>query len=101
MVDLLAADKPLPCRNVDQQLTGEWRDHRDCHLRPDLVLIYRLSGADILELVRLGSFMSEHRNAIRYPVRMVTCSGRVAWSSRDLSRANTPASLLNSTIGRL
>jgi mRNA interferase YafQ len=54
-VDLLAADKPLPRRNVDHQLTGEWRDHRDCHLRPDLVLIYRLSGADILELVRLGS----------------------------------------------
>jgi mRNA interferase YafQ len=55
VVDLLAADKPLPHRNVDHQLTGEWRDHRDCHLRPDLVLIYRLSGADILELVRLGS----------------------------------------------
>jgi mRNA interferase YafQ len=54
-VDLLAADKPLPRRNVDHQLTGEWRDHRDCHLRPDLVLIYRLSGADVLELVRLGS----------------------------------------------
>jgi hypothetical protein len=46
---------PLPRRNVDHQLTGEWQDHRDCHLRPDLVLIYRLPGADILELVRLGS----------------------------------------------
>ena len=55
VVALLAADKPLPYRNVDHQLTGEWRDHRDCHLRPDLVLIYRLSGADIVELVRLGS----------------------------------------------
>jgi len=55
VVDLLAADKPLPRRNVDHPLTGEWKDHRDCHLRPDLVLIYRLSGADILELVRLGS----------------------------------------------
>ena len=55
VVDLLAADKPLPRRNVDHPLTGEWKDHRDCPLRPDLVLIYRLTGADGLELVRLGS----------------------------------------------
>jgi mRNA interferase YafQ len=55
VVDLLAADKPLPQRNVDHQLSGEWKDHRDCHLRPDLVLIYRLPDADNLELVRLGS----------------------------------------------
>jgi mRNA interferase YafQ len=55
VVDLLAANKPLPQRNVDHQLSGEWKDHRDCHLRPDLVLIYRLPDADNLELVRLGS----------------------------------------------
>ncbi len=55
VVNLLAVDKPLPRRNVDHQLTGEWKDHRDCHIRPDLVLIYRLTDPDILELVRLGS----------------------------------------------
>ena len=55
VVDLLAADTPLPRRHVDHQLTGEWKDHRDCHLRPDLVSIYRLTGVDSLELVRLGS----------------------------------------------
>ena len=55
VVDLLATDRPLPRRHVDHQLTGEWRDHRDCHIRPDLVLIYRLSDVDTLELVRLGS----------------------------------------------
>jgi mRNA interferase YafQ len=36
-------------------LTGDWKDHRDCHIRPDLVLIYRKPDADALELVRLGS----------------------------------------------
>jgi mRNA interferase YafQ len=36
-------------------LTGDWHDHRDCHLRPDLVLIYRKPNPDDLELVRLGS----------------------------------------------
>ena len=52
---LMAADKPLPRRHFDHQLTGEWMDHRDCHIRPDLVLIYRLPDKDHIELVRLGS----------------------------------------------
>jgi mRNA interferase YafQ len=54
-VDLLTADKPLPQRYVDHALAGEWKDHRDCHIRPDLVLIYRKPDPDSLELVRLGS----------------------------------------------
>jgi mRNA interferase YafQ len=40
-VSLLAADSPLPERFRDHPLTGEWIDHRDCHIKPDLVLIYR------------------------------------------------------------
>ena len=55
VVNLLAADKPLPRRNFDHALTGDWNDHRDCHIRPDLVLIYRKPDDDHLELVRLGS----------------------------------------------
>ena len=39
----------------DHPLTGEWIDHRDCHIKPDLVLIYRIPDAERLELVRLGS----------------------------------------------
>jgi len=55
VVDLLAADAPLPPRNRDHALSGECSDCRDCHLRPDLVLIYRKPDGDSLELVRLGS----------------------------------------------
>jgi mRNA interferase YafQ len=55
VVDLLAVDAPLPPRNRDHPLSGEWHDCRDCHIRPDLVLIYRKPDAGILELVRLGS----------------------------------------------
>lgn len=55
VVTMLAADTPLPRRNVDHPLTGEWSDHRDCHIRPDLVLIYRKGNDDTLVLVRLGS----------------------------------------------
>ena len=54
-VSLLADDLPLPEKNRDHALAGEWRDLRDCHLKPDLLLIYRKPDADILQLVRLGS----------------------------------------------
>jgi mRNA interferase YafQ len=55
VVNLLAADAPLPRRNFDHPLAGEWNDHRDCHIRPDLILIYRTPDKHSLELVRLGS----------------------------------------------
>jgi mRNA interferase YafQ len=55
VVNLLAADEPLPRRNFDHALSGEWKDFRDCHIRPDLILIYRKPDKDNLDLVRLGS----------------------------------------------
>jgi len=55
VVNLLAADIPLPPNNVDHPLIGEWADHRDCHIRPDLILIYRKPDDEHLDLVRLGS----------------------------------------------
>jgi mRNA interferase YafQ len=54
-VTLLANDEPLPRRYFDHPLGGDWNDHRDCHIRPDLVLIYRKPDDSTLELVRLGS----------------------------------------------
>lgn len=52
---LLASDELLPAALRDHPLTGKWTSFRDCHLRPDLVLIYRKREPDILELLRLGS----------------------------------------------
>jgi len=54
-VNLLAADKPLPRHYFDHQLSGDWADHRDCHIKPDLILIYRKPDDEHLDLVRLGS----------------------------------------------
>jgi mRNA interferase YafQ len=54
-LEFLMTDAPLPTRYVDHPLAGEWKDHRDCHIRPDLILIYRKPDAESLELVRLGS----------------------------------------------
>ena len=55
VLDALVADRPLEPRHHDHALTGNWRDHRDCHVRPYLVLIYRLPDDQTLQLVRLGS----------------------------------------------
>ena len=54
-ISSLAEDKLLPEKNRDHGLAGEWRDFRECHLKPDLLLIYRKPEADVLQLVRLGS----------------------------------------------
>jgi mRNA interferase YafQ len=54
-VAMLAADEALPQRYHDHPLVGEWKDCRDCHIRPDLVLIYRKPDEETLDLVRLGS----------------------------------------------
>jgi mRNA interferase YafQ len=51
----LVADEPLAERYRDHSLTGDWEDHRDCHIKPDLVLIYRKPDEDRLQLIRLGS----------------------------------------------
>ncbi len=51
----LAMDQPLPPRLEDHPLSGEWEGYRDCHIKPDLVLVYRKSKPDLLELVRLGT----------------------------------------------
>jgi len=39
----------------DHALVGDWKDHRDCHIKPDQILIYRFVGNDAVQLVRLGS----------------------------------------------
>lgn len=52
---LLADDRPLAEKHRDHALGGNWKDHRECHLKPDLLLIYKLPNDEILRLVRMGS----------------------------------------------
>jgi mRNA interferase YafQ len=54
VIELLRADAALPTRFRDHPLSGTWNDCRDCHIRPDLILIYRKVN-ELLQLVRLGS----------------------------------------------
>jgi mRNA interferase YafQ len=55
VIESLATDAQLSESLRDHRLSGSWKDHRDCHIRPNLVFIYRKPDADTLELVRLGS----------------------------------------------
>jgi mRNA interferase YafQ len=55
VVNSLANDQALDSRYRDHGLVGNWKDHRDCHIKPDLILIYRLQEVEALQLVRLGS----------------------------------------------
>ncbi|MGA9986043.1 MAG: type II toxin-antitoxin system YafQ family toxin, partial [Acidobacteriaceae bacterium] len=51
----LATDQPLDARHRDHNLSGDWSGYRECHIKPDLLLIYRKSESDLLRLARLGS----------------------------------------------
>ncbi len=51
----LTGDQSLERRHHDHALSGSWSDHRDCHVKPDLVLIYQKPDPETLRLVRLGS----------------------------------------------
>lgn len=55
ITNLLADDRPLSERYRDHSLGGNWKDHRECHLKPDLLLIYKKPDGDTLRLVRMGS----------------------------------------------
>ena len=52
---LLVADAEMPAAMEDHPLSGDWNGYRDCHLKPDLVLIYKKTDDNVLRLARLGS----------------------------------------------
>lgn len=51
---LLIEDKPIPSEYKDHPLKGNWKHHRDSHIEPDWLLIYKIDGND-LYFVRTGS----------------------------------------------
>lgn len=56
VIKLLAAGEPLPAKNRDHALTGNFVGCRECHIMPDWLLIYEYSqSALILYLTRTGS----------------------------------------------
>jgi mRNA interferase YafQ len=54
VVELLANDQPLPDKYRDHVLMGEWKNYKECHIKPDWLLIYK-KIEDRLLLARTGS----------------------------------------------
>ncbi|MFI3215366.1 MAG: type II toxin-antitoxin system YafQ family toxin [Methylococcales bacterium] len=52
---VLASDGLLDVKYRDHDLTGDWITYRECHIKPDLLLIYRKMEEKCLRLARLGS----------------------------------------------
>lgn len=54
LILLLIEGNPLPPRYKDHPLSREWEHHRDCHIEPDWLPLYKIDGDD-LYLVRTGT----------------------------------------------
>lgn len=54
VVDNLANEKLLPAKCRDHQLRGDLSMYRECHITPDVLLIYKIENLTLF-LVRLGS----------------------------------------------
>ena len=54
LILLLSEEAPLPPRFKDHPLSGKWKHHRDSHIEPDWLLLYKIDDND-LYLVRTGT----------------------------------------------
>lgn len=56
IIEKLLCGEALPENNKDHALSGNWKNHRECHITPDWLLVYRIfEDTLILSLVRTGS----------------------------------------------
>lgn len=54
VLDFLLEGKKVPKEFNDHQLIGDWKGFRECHLKPDLLLVYKITNGEVL-LARVGS----------------------------------------------
>ncbi|MCK5854865.1 MAG: type II toxin-antitoxin system YafQ family toxin [Sulfurovaceae bacterium] len=50
----LLNDEELPIKYKDHLLKGNLKEYRECHIKPDLLLVYKIDR-EILELIDIGS----------------------------------------------
>lgn len=56
IIRMLSRGETLPEKNKDHELTGNWAGHRECHIQPDWLLIYRIENdVLVLTLTRTGT----------------------------------------------
>ena len=52
--NLLQVQKPLPLKNRDHFLSGNWNEYRECQIQPDWLLLYH-TDEQFLFLERTGT----------------------------------------------
>jgi len=56
VLDILCSNQPLPPKYRDHNLTGNYEGHRECHITPDWLLIYKIEDDELLlSLTRTGT----------------------------------------------
>ena len=56
VIRALSRGETLPEKNKDHGLSGKWSGHRECHILPDWLLIYRIEdNVLVLTLSRTGT----------------------------------------------
>ncbi|WP_456047997.1 type II toxin-antitoxin system YafQ family toxin [Abiotrophia defectiva] len=56
VINSLAQGVQLPSKYRDHQLSGNYKDCRECHIEPDWLLIYQvIDNVLVLSLIRIGS----------------------------------------------
>lgn len=56
VIRILSRGETLPEKNKDHALTGDWIGHRECHILPDWLLVYRIEDDIlVLTLARTGT----------------------------------------------
>ncbi|MCG2816715.1 MAG: type II toxin-antitoxin system YafQ family toxin [Candidatus Aminicenantes bacterium] len=48
VLDKLVSGQGLKQKHLDHPLQGEWKGHRDCHIEPDWILIYRMTSDELI-----------------------------------------------------
>lgn len=91
VVALLAMGEPLPEKNRDHDLSGDWIGHRECHILPDWLLIYRIED-NVLVLTLARHLISFFPNcvtatAITTP-KSISAQGRNGNREKVLSEAS-------------
>lgn len=47
VADILVTQESIPQKYRDHSLIGRYNNHRECHIEPDWLLIYRIDGDTI------------------------------------------------------
>jgi mRNA interferase YafQ len=55
ILDVLVKGEKLPLRNLNHNLSGEFKDCFECHIKPDVLLVYKIEKSNItILLLRMG-----------------------------------------------